>query len=137
MNIQQAKNSSRSFHLAFLRAMEPRSASQDKIEMLVVPGIVCAAFSIELGVKALLMEGKKEARGHELYELFSRLAPAEQAELIEMVGATNDDFVRELKSVANAFVKWRYVYEAGESVSANLDFLRQLSEAVQCQLLLK
>ncbi|OZG71829.1 hypothetical protein BTA51_19605 [Hahella sp. CCB-MM4] len=105
--------------------------------MLVVPGIVCAAFSIELGVKALLMEGKKEARGHELYELFSRLAPAEQAELIEMVGATNDDFVRELKSVANAFVKWRYVYEAGESVSANLDFLRQLSEAVQCQLLLK
>lgn len=51
MNVNQAKNASRSFHLAFQRALEPRQAGPGQVEILMVPGVVCAAFAIELGVK--------------------------------------------------------------------------------------
>lgn len=134
MNVERAKNSSRSFHKAFQRAMESRSTGTTQVEMLAVPGIVCAAFAIELGFKALLLQKGAEARGHKLDKLFGKLESAEQAELIKVVGITDSDFSKELKAAANAFVDWRYVYEATGSVSANVDFLQRLSEAVQRQL---
>ena len=131
MNVDQAKNSSKSFHKAFHRAMEPRPTGPNQFEMLAVPGVVCAAFAIELGLKALVLQKGVQAKGHDLEKLFSKLEPAQQTALIKAVGIAESDFNKELKATANAFIDWRYIYEAPGSVSANLDFLRRLSEAIQ------
>lgn len=53
VNQCQAQNSSKAFYIAYQRCMEQRPLSNGQIQFLVVPAIVCAAFSIELGFKAL------------------------------------------------------------------------------------
>ena len=134
MNVNQAKNSSRSFHLAFQRALEQRQTGPGQVEVLMVPAVVCAAFAIELGVKAIALAKGAQPRGHELDKLFGTLDAAEQNGIKALVGLSDTDFQKELKAAAGAFVEWRYIYEATGTVSANLAFLQSLSSAVQSRL---
>lgn len=134
MNVDQAKNSSRNFHLACQRALELRQTGQGQIESLVVPGVVCAAFAIELGIKAIALGEGTQPRGHGLDELFGILSVPEQNAIKDSIGLPDPDFQKELKVAAGAFVEWRYIYEATETVSANLQFLQKFSSAVQSRL---
>jgi hypothetical protein len=130
MNINQALNSSRSFYMAFRRCMEQRPTAPDKFELPLVPGVVCAAFSIELGFKTMLLKEQKAIKGHNLEKIFARLGSSKQSALIAKTELTETQFKKELERIANAFEQWRYVYEH-KSVYLNLEFLDRLASAVQ------
>lgn len=87
-----------------------------------IPGIVCLAFAIELALKSLLLADKNQSGGHKLDELFGKLNPSAQAEVIRRVGLNEEAFLQELKTVANAFVDWRYIYETPGYHNINLPF---------------
>ena len=73
MNIDQAQHQSAAFYLAFQRCMEQRPLPGGQIQFLGVPGVVCIAFSIELGFKTLILKSGGTPRGHNLNDLFSCL----------------------------------------------------------------
>ncbi len=134
MNISHAKHSSRSFHLASQRALEQRQIAPEQIEVLMVPGLVCEAFAVELGIKALVLAKGKSLKCHDLEKLFDALDDAEQTAIEAFVGISGSEFREQLQLVAFAFQDWRYIYEKQEEVSINFDFLQQLSYAVQLQM---
>jgi hypothetical protein len=136
MNVDQAKNSSRSFHLASGRCKEQRPLGPGQVEFLAVPAIVCEAFAVELGLKTLIMRksGSTKVKGHNLAELFGKLFTSEQMALIDTVGLPETDFRKELVAVSTAFEDWRYVFEASTQKSVNVQFLGALSTAVQAML---
>lgn len=130
MNLDQARNSSKSFYLAFQRNMEQRPVSPGQVQLLVVPAVVCAAFSIELGLKALILQAGKPASGHKLAELFGKLDFPLQKTLVDGVGLDKAQFNVLLQAASNIFVEWRYLYEK-DSANANIEFLSKLAGAVQ------
>jgi hypothetical protein len=131
MNIAQARNSSKAFKLAYGRCMEELSIGFDQSQILVVPAIVCAAFSVELGFKTLLLLSNVEARGHEINKLFAKIPARNQDAIVEGVGIERGDFDAALVLVANAFTNWRYIYEKTDDVHIDIDFLRKLAAAIQ------
>jgi hypothetical protein len=127
---KRAPYQSRAFFLAFQRCMEQRPLPGGQFQMPIVPAIVCIAFSIELGLKALALGEGRNLRGHKLADLFNQLAPARQANLVAAAGYIRGDFDSALLEATDVFVDWRYVHEQ-ESSEANLGFLQALAGAVQ------
>lgn len=121
---------SRAFFVAAQRCMEQRSLSGGQLEMPIVPAIVCIAFSIELGLKALAQVEGRSLRGHKLADLFNQLSPTQQAKLVAAAGYTRGVFDSALLEATDVFVDWRYVHEQ-ESPEANLGFLQAFAGAVQ------
>jgi hypothetical protein len=83
------------------------------------PFIVNAAFSIEVYLKIIYKINGKEAKGHDLWELYDHL-PKEAKDSILVAAqdvrpdykhSDGADFLSCLSSLRNSFVKWRYVYE--------------------------
>jgi len=136
MNVDQAKSSSRAFQLASERCKEQRLLESGQVVFLAVPAIVCEAFAIELGLKALIMRrsGSAKVKGHNLAELFGKLIASERMSLINTVGLAEVDFRKKLVAVSTAFEEWRYVYEASTQKAVNTQFLGSLSVAVQAML---
>lgn len=130
VNIDQAKNISSSFPIAFGRCMEQRPLSNNQFELPLVPAIVCAAFSIELGFKALILSAGGQASGHELSKLFKKLPTTTQDFIVRDVGIKPDAFAASLDLVSNAFVDWRYIYEKS-STQIDCAFLGNLARATQ------
>jgi HEPN domain-containing protein len=96
-----------------------------------VPGIVCAAFSIELGFKALAAQASGSTPwGHDLLNLFERIEPWQQNEISQLVGVEIDHLRAELSRTAKAFEYWRYAHEHTE-LSIGIGLLEKLSEATQ------
>ncbi len=121
MNSEQAKNSSKAFYLAFLRCLEQRSLPDGQVQFLAIPAIVCAAFSIELGLKFLVLQSGNEASGHKLKVLFDKLELPAQQLIVTKVGLPRQEFDANLETASNTFVEWRYVYEQ-DSANATLSF---------------
>ena len=130
VNQGQAQNSSKAFYLAYQRCMEQRPLPNGQIQFLVVPAIVCAAFSIELGFKALALRSGGSVSGHNLKELFSALETPTQQQIVSTVGVAEGEFNSSLAEASNAFVEWRYIHER-ESANVNNEFLSKLSKATQ------
>lgn len=132
MSLQQARNSALAFLLAARRSFEHRPTGIGRTEMLLVPGVVCAAFSVELSFKTMILAaGGTPARGkqgHDLATLFSQLTKPEQVNLIARLGLERVSFAPLLDNVTDAFVKWRYIYEYQEAELAQ-EFLYNLAEA--------
>ena len=72
-NVIQAANTARAFCLAADRCSEARPLAQNQFESLAVPAVVCHAFAIELGLKALILQTGAMAHGHDLAALFSQV----------------------------------------------------------------
>lgn len=93
--------------------------------------IVLYAFSIELGLKALLcFEGKKEIKEHDLNKLFFTLSEDARNEVI---GALPEErfkihFDKYLEENKHNFVDWRYYYEKTNIASS--DFLEGFAYAI-------
>ena len=134
MNIDQAKNLSHSFRLAADRNLEQRQLPNSQLQMLAVPGVVCMAFSIELGFKAMLLQAGGSPRGHDLSKLFSSLLASKQATLVASVGANRSAFDSSLANASRVFEEWRYIYEA-QNASVDMAFLTSLADAVQREIL--
>ena len=120
------KNSANAFWLAASRNME-RNA--DQFQDLLVPGVVCAAFSIELGIKSLLFTTGHVPRTHNLSTLFLKLPETTQGRIVAQCSDTREAFDNSLCEIANVFEEWRYVYES-DSPHLNIGFLFELAAAV-------
>jgi hypothetical protein len=125
-----ARQSSAAFFTASERCLTERQCGDEIQTIILVPGIVCGALSIELAFKAMLIKAGGRVSGHKLSELFQKLEPRLQNEIIQAVGLDHDTFAYELTKMSNAFVQWRYIYEYPE-VNLNLGFMEQLSRATQ------
>jgi len=130
MNIRQVKSSSAAFYIASNRCLEERRIGPESLEIILVPGIVCAVFSIELGLKAIILGAGGKPSGHKLSQLFAKLGPWVQNEIIRAVGLEQQAFLAELAAISDAFVQWRYVYEHTE-VTMSMGFLDKLAVATQ------
>jgi hypothetical protein len=81
---------------------------EDGKRLLLVPGVVCAAFSIELSYKLLLkMATSEEVKGHLFEELHKKLPP----QIKERVALFSNDFDSFIKRNNNVFVYARYHHE--------------------------
>ncbi len=130
MKIDQAHNLSSSFFLAFQRCLEARQLPNGQFQMPIAPAIVCAAFSIEIGFKAIILGEGNTATGHNLSELFKKISSARQDLIIKEVGLDRTVFTDALDLVSHAFIEWRYIYEK-DSATVNTDYLTKLANATQ------
>jgi hypothetical protein len=128
---ERARTQSRVFYLASQRCNEFRPLPSGHLPFLEVPTLVCYAFSIELGLKALsLFESGKVLHGHDLKALLHALSPALQAQIVADTGWPNS-FESTLDMVRDAFEVWRYIHEKGHAVDTELGFLQRMAAAVQ------
>lgn len=130
MNGNSIKQLSSAFFLASERCLTEKNDGEICQSIILVPGIVCLAFSIELGLKAILALQDQPTKGHNIFELFSKISPEKQLQIIERIGLGKDEFDIKLKKAADVFTQWRYVYEH-EQVEASLGFLDNLARSVQ------
>lgn len=118
------------FLIASNTCQERRPLTNGQLEMPLIPGIVCMAFSVELNFKAIIKAQGKEAKGHILDDLYFMVSEPERTSIVTHTGFSVEEFREKLSRAANAFVDWRYVYEH-EGISLDVDFLRKLSVATQ------
>lgn len=84
---------------------------ENDVEMLTVPGTVCAALSCELFLKYVLMrEGCETVRVHRLDELFAKWSGEAQASLVNRRADVRELFERN----AEHFVQGRYHHEENQ-----------------------
>ena len=124
------KKTADAFWLAAARSLEQRRTSPNELQMLLIPGVVCLALSIELGFKAILVKARKPPKTHDLKRLFEALPQAVQQEIIIKCNCLQASFDQALSNVAKSFEEWRYVYEL-ENPQIDLPFLSLLADAVQ------
>jgi hypothetical protein len=95
-----------------------------------IAGLVCLAFSIELSLKSLLLSEDCAARGHDLEDLFGKLTPELQSQIVTESCITEDSFRANLRNAANSFEYWRYIHEKPGAHSAPVLFLEWLHRSV-------
>ncbi len=66
---RSAQQSSAAFFAASDRILTERRCGDEIQAIMFVPGVVCAAFSVELGFKAMIMQAGAKAGGHNLLTL--------------------------------------------------------------------
>jgi len=130
MSAESARQLSNAFLVASDRCLTERPCGDETLEIILVPGIVCAVLSIEIAFKAMIMMDGGMAKGHNLSKLFQTLGPWRQNEITKGVGMDRESFGEELSYMSEAFVQWRYVYEYDE-VKISLGFLEKLLRASQ------
>lgn len=96
----------------------------------IIPGIVCLAFSIELGLKAILVGCGKLSDGHKLKELYDKLPGEDKTKIERLTVDADGEFSAKLSYISNAFVEWRYIYEAPGYHSIDVGFMVRLHAAV-------
>lgn len=133
MNSELAADVSKAFGLAFSRCQEQRSLSGGQWEMLLVPSVVCIAFAVEIGLKAIILKEGGAKVGHSLTKLFEALREDTRGAIIKTMGMTEATFGASLQGANEAFVEWRYVYER-DSAHVDVFFLSNLHQAVQALL---
>jgi hypothetical protein len=119
-----------SFHEAALRAAtEYRDATGAPI-MALCPMIVCYAFAAELYLKSLI---SRPPKNHRLNVLFRGIDAASRRDIAAAYNSRTGRDLRtledDLKTMAGAFVDWRYVFE-GEGQQFRLNLLVAFTKAV-------
>ena len=118
----------RTYRIAFRRCEEMRPLPSGKFEMPIMPGIVCAIFSIELAIKGLLAKQGITTRVHDLRKLFDRLEASQKDEIVLACGVPEPNFSQQLDEIRDGYVRWRYFFEH-EGLNLDLSFVRKLSDA--------
>lgn len=125
-----ARNQSSAFMLAAQRCNEHRPLPSGHFQWLLGPSLVNYAFSIEVGLKALALHHRGEAKKiHDLRELLDDLSPDLRARIVAGTGFA-EFFERDLDLVRDVFEVWRYIYEKAPT-DTDLGFLQRFSAAVQ------
>ncbi|MFG5408175.1 hypothetical protein ABXN37_08700 [Piscinibacter sakaiensis] len=100
----------------------------------VIPSIVCIAFAVELGLKALLYREarpiQKGKSGHSLVALASEIPNDVRVRLVATLGIDDARFSEALAFDDRSFEKWRYAHEFDEGISADNEFLHRLAKAL-------
>ena len=129
MYAPHARMTSTAFLEAYRRCMDETIPS-GKSEAMFIPALVCAAFSAEVGLKALLLQAGKAARGHDLVKLFNRLPGEFQTDIFGRMGMDASQFAANLNHVREAFKDWRYMYEFNDERSISIAFVANFAIAV-------
>ncbi|MBR3355512.1 MAG: HEPN domain-containing protein [Oscillospiraceae bacterium] len=129
--IYQAK----SFYNAYI-ALEQIYQSSVQPFLYYVPMIVNGAFSIEITIKAMLVENQIEySKEHNLVVLFQKLPDSFQEELLKHLFEKAPEYremdkcVEELILISNAFVDWRYVFEGNPAPAFDTRFISAFANA--------
>ncbi len=120
----------KSFLLASERCQEQRIKEDGKIEMLMIPSIVCLAFATELYIKAILENEGNPRKGHEIKTLISSLSKGKYEKIIQNIGLSESDFDKKIDEINKAFIDWRYLYEKG-AMTIDLSFLKSILNEVK------
>ncbi|MDD2714485.1 MAG: HEPN domain-containing protein [Candidatus Wallbacteria bacterium] len=131
MNIEFLKTNASLFKKAAERCQEKRPLANGMFGMLMVPGVVNYAFSIELYLKYLLVKNNQSSKGHELIKLFTMLDSSMRQEIINLTKYSNSDFDDLFSKHSNGFVEWRYIHEQEKEVVINIDFMRRLLDSIE------
>ncbi len=124
---------SESFLRAAERCMDGRSelGGEDHTQLL-VPAVVCLAFSAEVGLKVLLQLQRTPIHDHKLALLYTALVAQTQQMIVANAGFAQNEFESRLQNASSTFVDWRYIYEEKNAgLSASVDFLARLAHATQ------
>lgn len=128
--VYQAK----SFYNAYI-ALEQLKPDDELLFM--VPKLVNGAFSIELTIKAILVEqGISYDKEHNLKVLFDKLPAEIQKRIWDFLATKLPEYSdvtkceNELLIMSEAFVQWRYVFEDKGAPSIDGRFLAGLANAV-------
>jgi hypothetical protein len=119
----------RDFMDAASRAYLGYTPTGQQLPTVFIPSIVCCAFAAELNLKVILLTQGKKARGHDLAALYALLPAAIKNDVRKLVNVEQAEFAKQLARIADAFVDWRYVYEA-QGRSLNFIFLGKFAAAV-------
>lgn len=133
MKVHRMYENSRSFLLAAHRCFEVKPRPKGGEEVLLVPGVVCAAFSAEVALKALaLCFGIQPPREHSLAKLFLLLPAEQQQSLIAFEGDPGARllFLDRVEAIATTFQDWRYDYEK-DSLGVSIGDVERLAERAQ------
>ena len=95
-----------------------------------IPAVFCLAFATELALKAILLAEGNLSYEHKLDKLFAKLQQRTQLLVMKEVSLEEGAFKANLSAVSNAFVEWRYIYEAPGYHSLNLPFMRSLCDVL-------
>jgi hypothetical protein len=139
MNAERTNNTAKAFLIASKRADEMRVIDGNKFERVIVPATVCAAFSVEIGMKAIILAEGKKAYGHHLDSLFAELSPESQSQITSAITLSDyqkregvtPTFGDAITKIRGAFVDWRYIHEKEDWTEVDYSFLMQLAQAVQ------
>jgi HEPN domain-containing protein len=116
---------------AFLEAYRRCMAdTPETSEAMFIPALACAAFSAEVGLKSLLIQAGKPARGHDLLALFKQLPITNKTEITRLVGLDMEALLVGLTSIKDAFPEWRYMYEFTDERMINIAFVAKFADAV-------
>lgn len=130
MDLHLAQTVSSAFLEAYRRCMDEEKAKNPQYFMA-MPAIVCAAFSIEVGLKTILSREGKPANGHNMLKLFKQISTERQYEIYELTGMEMQEFAAHLNHSQMAFTKWRYIYEESAENHISVAFLGKLAHAVE------
>ncbi|MEN3156770.1 hypothetical protein ABC502_00105 [Alkalimonas sp. NCh-2] len=90
--------------------------------------LMCAAFSIELALKAILTENGLKPWGHKIKPLLTMLPPQLFQQVEIKLRSHWPDFDVQLDDCNEAFVNWRYKYESKHPMKINSFFILELAE---------
>ncbi len=93
--------------------------------------IILHSMDIEILLKAIyLSDYDRRVTGHNWKDLFDKLTPTSQKEIISKMDATyQPDFARLLEKNSNTFIEWRYSYEA-TSISCDISFVQNFANVL-------
>lgn len=130
----------KSFYNAYI-ALEHLDASSDKPLLFVTPMLVNGAFSIELGLKAILVKNNIDyAKEHNMFVLFNLLPECYQYEILNYIIEKTPEykdpqkFGDEFLLISNVFVDWRYCFEKS-APAVDIRFISAFANAsIRCLL---
>jgi len=98
-----------------------------------IPLATLMAFRVEIALKAAIEgSGGTVAHEHKLEALFNTLNLGLQNQVKSEVSDPN--FESKLHNFSNAFVEWRYFFEANEKLEFDLEFAKAIASAIEKQL---
>jgi hypothetical protein len=121
---------SKEFHRGYELCFGNGLPADNGLKNALIPAVVCLAFSIELGLKSILLGCNKPSEGHKFVELFNKLPNEIKAEIESLVPSNGNEFSHRLAAVSNAFVEWRYIFEESGYHSIDIEFMLLLHRII-------
>lgn len=126
----------KAFYNAYIALEQTKQECPFEI-MIDVPVIVNGCFSIELSIKALLINsGIQYDKEHNIYILFSLLPDSIQFEVLDYLLTKAPEYreegkvLDELLLISNAFVDWRYSFEGTLAPAVDSRFISAFANAL-------